>query len=158
MTKPNINDIKLNEPTILDGAKVMDMRQEFLSTFCKFNGTCNLDLYEDYIEWLAYTLNQTHQTEFNNELGASKNTYLVMVDTTLIGMVEIIFYYNYSTNQRHAHIIECIRPSCRRKGYGKPLLKKVMQECHSFGIKNDNITYERNSKASNGTMTKILDF
>lgn len=155
MTLIDIKELKFNEPSILDGAKVMDMRQEFLSTFCKFNGTCNLDLYEDYIEWLAHTIKQTHSTIFNNENNATKTTYLINIDNTLIGMVEIIFYVKTHTNIQHAHIIECIRPLCRRKGYGKPLLKKAIYECTSLGIKKENITYERNSKASNDTMTKI---
>ena len=73
-------------------------------------------------------------------------------------MVEIVFYYQAHTSQFHAHIVECIRPSERRKGYGKILLKKAIEECRSFGIKKDKVTFECNSKACNGTMNKIIDF
>jgi hypothetical protein len=46
----------------------------------------------------------------------------------------------------------------RRNGFGKPLLKKASHECRSFGVLKENITFERNSKASNDTMNRIMDF
>lgn len=157
MIKHSYNDIIIREPTILDNYQVLEMRKEFLTTNCKFNGTCDLDLYDTYIDWLAHTIHETHKTSFNNN--STKHTYLVTdLSDILLGMVEIIFYFKPQSNQIYAHIIECIRPSERRKGYGKPLLKKAMHECHSFGIRKENVSCERNSKASNDTMNKILDF
>lgn len=159
MIKHTYNDIKLEEPTILDNLAVMEMQKEFLTTSCKFNGTCDLNLYNNYIEWLAHTINQSHGCEFNNKRNCAKHTYLVKgLNDTLIGMVEIIFYTSDDNLKTFAHIIECIRPTQRRQGFGKPLLKKAMHECHSLGIKKENISFERNSKACNGTMNKILDF
>lgn len=158
MIKPNYEYFKLIEPNILDGKKVMCMRDEFLSSNCKFNGTCNLDLYSNYIDWLANTLNQKSFIQFN-EYSASKHTYLITTpDETLIGMLEIILYYDTINFKRKAHIVECIRPSFRRKGFGKPILKKATIECSLFGIKKNSITFERNSKACNETMRKIMDF
>lgn len=160
MIKFEHNDILLHEPTILDGDVVLDMRKEFLATHCKFNGTCDLDLYETYIDWLAHTIHQTHITEFANQPSSSKQTYLVSNKklNILIGMVEIILYYNHQSMHQQAHVIACIRPSYRRQGYGKPLIKKAIQECNSFGIRKEFVTFERNSKASNDTMNKIMDF
>lgn len=154
-----ITDIYLQEPTILDSSRVLSMQNEFFSTCCKFNGTCDLDKYHNYLDWLAHTINQRHSTIFDTFENCTKNTYLVStINNPLIGMVEIIFYHNPETFSHNAHIIVCIRPCERRKGYGKPLLKKAIQECKSFGIKKENITFERNSKACNSTMSKIIDF
>lgn len=158
MITNNLTDITLCKPNILDGNQVMDMQKEFFNTHCKFNGTCDLNLYNDYIDWLAHTINQTHQTEFNHNPNSIKYTYLVTHNQQLIGIVEIIVYYDTNLLQNCAHIVECIRPSCRRKGFGKPLMKKAVQECLFLGIEKSNITYERNSKASRGTMNKITDF
>ena len=159
MTKHTYKDIIIREPSILDNYYVLEMRKEFLTTNCKFNGTCDLDKYEEYITWLAHTLHQTHSSSFNNEINCTKHCYLVTdSNNILLGMIEIIFYTNKHTMRPHAHIIECIRPSQRRKGYGKPLLKKAIHECHSYGIKKEDVSFERNSKASNDTMNKILDF
>lgn len=146
----------LKYPSILDEQSIMRMQQEFFNTNCKFNGTSNLDLFNNYIDWLANTINQSNNYKFNNT-SCKKFTYLAIINKSLIGMVEIIAYTN-PANQKSAHIIECIRPSCRRLGYGKPLIKQAIQECLSYGIRKDNITFERNNKASNGTMTKIMDF
>jgi len=158
MTTNILTNIKLCRPSILDEIKVMDMQKEFFNTCCKFNGTNDLNLYSDYIDWLANTINQTHGTTFNTKSDSIKYTYLATSQDKLIGMVEIIIYYDTNSLQNHAHIIECIRPAERRKGFGKPLIKKAMHECISLGIKKINITSELNSKASNDTMNRITDF
>ena len=159
MNITNTIDLILREPTILDGDKIFEMRDEFLSTHCKFNGTCNLDMFDNYIDWLAHTINQTHGSDFNNNPSSVKHTFLVLnLEDELIGMVEIIFYYNYKTLQRCAHVIECIRPTFRRHGLGKPLRKKAIQECTSLGTLKKNITSECNCKACNDTMNKIINF
>jgi len=159
MNKINYIDIILRSPNILDDKQIMEMQREFFATHCKFNGTCNLNLFNNYVEWLAHTINQTHGTEFNNNPSSTKHTYLVTnSQNALLGMVEIIFFYDYETANRCAHIVECIRPIYRRQGLGKPLLKKAIHECNSFGICKQNITTECNSKACNDTMTKIINF
>ncbi len=160
MAKQTYDEITLREPTILDVEKVMDMRKEFLNTHCKFNGTSNLNIYDNYIDWLAYTINQTQQSSFNNNSNCTKFSYLAISKekNILIGMIEIIFYYDLNLMQKRAHIIECVRPSKRRQGYGKILIKKAIEECISYGLKKYNLTYERNSKASRETMSKIIDF
>ena len=158
MITNDLNNIMLYKPNILDDSKVMALQKEFFNTHCKFSGTCDLNLFDNYIDWLAHTINQTRQTKFNNNSNSIKYTYLANNNNELIGMVEIIVYYNPDSSQNHAHIVECIRPSCRRKGFGKPLIKKSIQECSFLGINKNNITYERNSKASTGTMNKITDF
>ena len=159
MTKHSENEISFKSPTILNGSAIMEMRNEFLTTNCKFNGTCNLDLYEDYIEWLAHTLNQTHSTEWANFNNALKHTYIVnSKHDGFVGMAEIILYVATNPVCVKAHIITCIRPSSRRKGYTKIIRKKAIQQCTSFGVDKANISFERNSKASNGTMNKIMNF
>lgn len=158
MIKPLIDNIVLREPSIIDENTVLDMKKEFMSTYCKFNGTNDLNLYSDYIEWLAHTINQTHSASFAEFDNAVKLTYLVTDSTTtqLIGMIEIILYTLSRT--RHAHVIICIRPSARRKGYGKVLTKKSIYECNSLGVRKEFVTFEHNSKASSDTMSKIMDF
>lgn len=155
MTQINYSKFELREPTILDEKLVLNMQQEFFNTNCKFNGTSDLNLFNNYIDWLANSINQRRNYSFHEFFG-KKYTYLATLNGDLIGMLEIIFYSQQS--ESYAHIIECIRPIYRRQGYGKPLLKRAMHECCSFGIKKENISFERNNKASSGTMNKIMDF
>ncbi len=158
MIKPLIDNITLREPSIIDENAVLDMKKEFISTYCKFNGTNNLNLYSDYVEWLANTIKQTHSTTFPEFDNAVKLTYLVTDSTTnqLIGMLEIILYN--LNNIKRAYVITCIRPSARRRGYSKILTKKSIYECNSLGVRKEFVTFEHNSKASNDTMSKIIDF
>ena len=123
-------DFNIYEPTILDECPVIEMQKEFFSTNCKFNGTNNLDVFNNYIDWLANAINQTHFYNFCG-IGSKKLTYLVNINNNLIGMFELIIYTN-TQNYRSAHIIQCIRPSCRRLGYSKPLTKKIIHECWTF--------------------------
>ena len=158
MIKPLIDNIVLREPSITDENIVFDMKKEFISTYCKFNGTNDLNLYSDYIEWLAHTIKQTNSATFAEFDNAVKLTYLAIDSTSnqLIGMIEIVLYT--SSHTRRAHVIICVRPSARRKGYGKVLTKKSIYECNSLGVRKEFITFEHNSKASSDTMSKIIDF
>lgn len=151
------NNLILREPTIIDENMVMDLRAEFCKTHCKFNGTNDLDLFSSYIEWFVYTLKHI-KYNYNIIKDYISYTYLVINNDELIGMVEIIQYVNLSKMKNSAHIIECVRPSQRRKGYGKLIVKKAIEECRSWGIKREFVTYEMNSKASSDTMNHIIDF
>ena len=152
-----VTNLILREPTIIDEEMVMDLRTEFYNTNCKFNGTCDLDLFASYIDWLAYTL-QHCKYNFSLAKDHTGHVFLAIKSNLLIGMVEIIEYIDLTNMKRKAHIIECVRPSQRRKGYGKLLVKKAIEECRSWGIKREFVTYEMNSKASTGKMNQITDF
>ena len=143
------SDFILRTPTILDENKVVNFRNEFLIKHCKFNGTCNLDQFNDYLEWLAYTISMANGCKCDTDGKCAIKTYTYLAinktDDALLGMCEITHYCNSSS--QHAHVIECLRPSERRKGYGDILTQLSIEECRSFGIKKDKVTIERNSKS-----------
>ncbi len=144
------------KPHIFDRDIINSLRAELCASCCKFNGTSDLDLYPDYIEWLAHTLNITRY----NVDGIGYHTYMAIrkSDNKLIGMAQIQFCFNSDTLNTTAHIVECVRPSERRKGYGRLILQKGIEECRSLGIRKDKLTFERNSKASLNTMNKVSNF
>ena len=153
-------NIKFREPSITDGEMVLDLRSEFYTTNCKFNGTSSLDIFPSYVEWLANVYNNARSTNFKNSTSANKYTYLAIreEDNRLIGMAEITYYFKPNDNMAYAHVVECIRPSERRKGYSELVIKKSTEQCRSAGVRKDKLTYERNSKASSITMNNVANF
>ena len=149
-------EMVFRKPHLFDKDVILDLRAEMLASCCKFNGTSDLDLYNDYVEWIAHILNISAY----NITGESYNTYIAIrkSDNKLVGMAQIKFNFNNRDLTTTAHIIECVRPSERRKGYGRLVLQKGIEECRSLGIRKDKLTFERNSKASTGTMNKISNF
>ncbi len=135
-----MNNTHFVKPNILDEIDVLDMRKEFLSAFCKFNGTCDLNLFPNYINWLAHTINETHK---NN-----RYTFLIKQNSALLGALEITINPITPT----AHAILCLRPSVRRKGYSKPLGKQALYECALYGVKKDHVTLEFNCKSARHTI------
>ena len=149
-------EMVFRKPHLFDKDIILDLRAEMLASCCKFNGTSELDLYSEYIDWLAHTLNIS---SYNLD-GESYHTYIAMrkSDNKLVGLAQIKFCFNHNNLTTTAHIVECVRPSERRKGYGRLILQKGIEECRSLGIRKDKLTFERNSKASTGTMNKISNF
>lgn len=128
-------DFRLYEPTILDALAVMKFRQAVFDTKFQFKGSNDLDKYDDYIDWLAHTINSIHSTE-----GCRRHqTFLAKLDGQIMAIVEIFYFVDALTT---AHIIECINPLHAREGFGEKIIKLAIQECNSYGIRQNYITHE----------------
>lgn len=136
-------EVIFRRPHLFDKDIILNLRKELFNKQCKFKGTSELNLYPNFLDWLAYTLNIS---KFKED-GVACGTYIAIrkSDNELIGMAEIKFSSGDDL-VKTAHIIECVRPSERRKGYGRLILQKGVEECRSLGIKSDKLTFERNSR------------
>lgn len=126
-------ELKLHEPTILDSEDVLKFRQLLFDACQKFDGTNNLDKFEDYIGWLANVINSAKK----NGKYARHCTFIARLYDKVIGILEI----SYSPDRQSANIVENINPLEARKGYGMQIIKLAINECMSYGIKKDDITY-----------------
>lgn len=82
--------------------------------------------------------------------------YLLFVDNKLVGLTKLRHYLNDYLLNHGGHIGYGIRPSCRGKGYGKIILREVLQEASILEIDRvllvirDYNTASRKVCASNG--------
>lgn len=126
--------LRLYEPTILDCEEVLNFRKLIFDANQKFDGTNNLDKYDDYIDWLANVINTSKKSKTYDY----HPTFIAKYGDKIIGIVEIF----YNTSKNLADIIENINPLEARKGYGMKIIRLAINECISYGIKKDNITYK----------------
>lgn len=126
--------LKLYEPTILDCEEVLNFRKLLFNANQNFEGTNNLDKYDDYIDWLANVINTSKKCKAYDY----HPTFIAKYGNDLVGIVEIF----YTHSKSFASIIENINPLEARKGYGMKIIKLAINDCVSYGIKKDNITYK----------------
>lgn len=127
--------IKLYEPTILDAIGVMKFRQDVFDAKFQFKGSNSLDQFDNYIDWLAHTINST----LNTAGYPRHQTLLAKLDGEVVAIVEIFYSVAEHTT---AHIVECISPLHCRKGYGEKIVKLAIDECNACGLRRCDVTNE----------------
>lgn len=132
--------IQLCEPNILDSLDVMNFRQNVFDAKYEFKGSNHLDKFDNYLDWLAHTINNATSCEES----VRHSTFIAKEGCEIVGIVEITYISNQSLSAR---VLGCISPSHSRMGYGKDIMKLAICECNSHGITRNNISFEISRKA-----------
>lgn len=89
--------------------------------------------------------------------------YLLYVDEVPVGVAKLRHFLNDFLLKRGGHIGYGIRPSCRKRGYGKILLTEVLKKAREKGIDKALITIEENNlpsrkvcEGNGGKLEKII--
>ena len=90
--------------------------------------------FDDYIKHLNVI--GEHMNEYKPELVPASTYFLLDLDRNLmVGACNIRHYLNEGLRNGGGHIGDGIRPSERRKGYGKEIVRLALEECKKLGIK-----------------------
>ena len=109
-------------------------------------------------KWLEKLIDD--ETGKNIGWGISE-TYILMDNTKVIGMLNIRYTLDEEKVQIYGHIGYGIRPTERKKGYATYLLKEALTKCKNKGLKEvilgcfeDNIASNKTILKNNGVLYK----
>ena len=138
--------------------QIKEYRQEFLDAGDSMDGCGSLRHLADPYEFIQKCKDyERPETLPADKVIATQFLYVRELDNRLLGMLQVRHYFNEYLSKFGGHIGYSIRPSERRKGYAKAMLKSALPFCREINLENvlitcieDNIGSERTIIANGG--------
>lgn len=116
-------------------SQIAEYRQEFLDAGDSMDGTGPLRRLEDPEEYIKICAEyEDPQTVPSHSVPASQFFLIRKRDNRLVGMLQVRHRFNDFLEKYAGHIGYSVRPSERRKGYAKEMLKMALPFCREIGI------------------------
>lgn len=131
----------LIRPTSEYAVQISEYRQEFLDAGDSMDGTGPLRTIEDPTEYIKICREYEDTAIVPAHLVPATQLFFVREsDNRLIGMIQIRHYFNDYLEKFGGHIGYSVRPSERRKGHAKEMLKMAIPFCREAGLEKVLIT------------------
>ena len=159
-----MDDFLLIRPTNDYASQIAEYRQEFLDIGDSMDGTGPLRELEKPEEYIKVCEEYENIDKVPLHLvPATQFLFLRRNDNKLLGMIQVRHYFNDYLEKYAGHIGYSIRPSERRKGYAKEMLKMALPFCKEIGIdrvlitcKEENIRSEKTILSNGGVYERTV--
>ena len=125
----------LTRPTSENASQIKEYRQEFLDSGDSMDGCGPVRRYDDPEEYIKVCKEyEDPQKVPSNLVPATQFFFVRKSDNRLVGMIQVRHCFNDYLEKYAGHIGYSVRPSERRRGYAKKMLKMTLPFCREIGL------------------------
>ena len=125
----------LIRPTSEYASQIAEYRQEFLDEGGSMDGCGPLRRFDDPKEFIQLCRDyEDPETVPSHLVPATQFIFVRKSDNRILGMLQVRHKFNDYLEKYAGHIGYSVRPSERRKGYAKEMLKMALPFCREIGL------------------------
>lgn len=146
-----LSELILVKPSKVLEEKILEYKQEYLDfEETNINGSCGLYRYNNFDEWLEIVLS-IEKDKLRNNVHASTFFSVIKSDNKIRGSIQLRHFLTDELEKHGGHIGYGIRPTERKKGYGKQQLLLILEIAKDMKIPQVMITCDKDNIASSQT-------
>ena len=150
-----MEEIYLIKPTKEYMEQIADYRKEFVDENSSMDGCGSLSRMEDPKEWLEQVdLLSKKETVPEEWVQSTQFLCIRKEDNRIVGMIQVRHYFNEYLEKFGGHIGYSVRPSERRKGYAKRMLRDSLKYCKEIDLGKVLITCRDTNTGSRKTILR----
>ncbi len=130
-----MEELILIKPSTEYADQIKEYRQEFLDAGDSMDGTGSLRRFDDPLDFIQKCKDyECLETLPADRVLATQFMLVRKSDGKVLGMLQVRHYFNEYLEKFGGHIGYSVRPSERRKGYAKQMLKMALPYCREIGL------------------------